>query len=160
MKIYQGSIKQFMKLWSYSNSKTYNYFVSGIKNNIIEFWTIELNDELIAELYIFWDSVDKEEANNFNRAYLCAFRVNKNHQGKGLGSLLMRRVLKRIKEKGFTEVTIGIDNSEHDKLAKMYNNFGFTEFLKETHIDNHQLDSLGNPIKYNEAYKIMKAVIK
>ena len=142
MKIYQGSIKQFMKLWSYSNSKTYNYFVSGIKNNIIEFWTIELNDELIAELYIFWDSVDKEEANNFNRAYLCAFRVNKNHQGKGLGSLLIRRVLKRIKEKGFKEVSVMyyqlkdmsiLNQNDWDKCYEFF--FNHMVLLEEAFLD-------------------------
>ncbi|PAT01038.1 hypothetical protein CI105_08460 [Candidatus Izimaplasma bacterium ZiA1] len=77
MIIREGSIKEFKSLWNYSNTPTYNYFLDNITRNNVEFWTIELSKTLIGELYIFWDSIDKDEANGTNRAYLCAFRIKK-----------------------------------------------------------------------------------
>ncbi len=154
MKVYKGTIEEFKRLWKYSNSNTYNYFLEGIKNDVIEFWTVEVDKRLIAELYIFWDSIDKDEANGTNRAYLCAFRVEKEFQGKGIGSRLMSRVINRVKEKGFHEITIGVDNREYGKLKVMYERFGFTELLKSTNTDNHYIDEYGNPAKYNDEYQI------
>ncbi|WP_034439043.1 hypothetical protein [Clostridium ihumii] len=61
-------------------------FIYGIEKWNIEFWTIEneIDSSLIGEFYIFWDSQDKEEANGKERSYLCAFRVDKEFQGRGL----------------------------------------------------------------------------
>ena len=154
VKVYQATIEQFKELWEYSNTSTYKYFLKGITDDVIEFWTMEVNNQLIAELYIFWDSVDKDEANGTNRAYLCAFRVQKEYQGLGYGSLLMNRGIDRVKENEFTEITIGIDNREYQKLKSMYEKFGFNEMLKSTQIDNHYLDESGHPVKYNEEYQI------
>ncbi len=160
MKIYKATIEQFKSLWNYSNSSTYIYFLTGLENETVEFWTIELDSELIAELYIFWDSIDKDEANGINRAYLCAFRVQKEFSGQGYGSQLMKRVLERINEKDFNEVTIGIDNREYRKLKKMYEKFGFTKLLKSTCVDNQYLDKAGKPIKCDEEYQIFIKELK
>ena len=154
MNIRQGTLDEFKRLWNYSKSSTYNYFLENMGRGIIEFWTIEEEDNLIAELYIFWNSIDKDEANGKDRAYLCAFRVQKEFQGKGIGSLLMKKVIYRIKEKGFQEVTIGIDNREYVKLKELYEKFGFNELLKSTYTDNHYFDEEGNPTIYDEKYQI------
>ncbi|PAT01037.1 hypothetical protein CI105_08455 [Candidatus Izimaplasma bacterium ZiA1] len=66
----------------------------------------------------------------------------------------MKAVLNRIKDKGFTEVTIGIDNSSFDKLNSIYTDLGFTTIIKETNIDNHYLDEFKNPVKYDDMYLI------
>lgn len=152
--VYQASIEQFKALWNYSMSNTYQYFLKGLKEGVIEFWTVEVEEKLIAELYIFWDSTDKDEANGKNRAYLCAFRVSNTYQGQGIGTLLMNTVLNKIKEVGYTEVTIGIDNREYEKLKKMYHSFGFTELLKSTNVDHHYINQNGEPTEYDEEFQI------
>ena len=154
MKAYRGTIDQFQELWNYTGSNIYQYFLKGLKENVIEFWTVEVEHKLIGELYIFWDSIDKDEANGLNRAYLCAFRIKETFQGQGIGSHLMNTVIKRVKEVGYTEITIGIDNSEYKKLKGMYSKFGFTELLKVTSVDNHYIDKNGNPTEYDEEYQI------
>lgn len=154
MDIRIGTVEEFRSLWHYSMSNTYNYFLDNINKGIIEFWTVEVNGQFVAELYIFWDSIDKDEANGIDRAYLCAFRVQKEYQGKGIGSVLMRKVIHRIRYKGFKEVTIGIDNREYNKLKRLYEKFGFIEELKSTYIDKHFLDKEGNPTIYKDKYKI------
>src|SRR5690606_38301420 len=88
----------------------------------------------------------KDEANGINRAYLFSFRVHPQYQGKGIGSKLIKKVLNRIKEKGFTEVTIGVDQSDA-KLISMYHSWGFTNYIKTKEIDHHGYDLLGKPKK-------------
>ena len=154
MVIRQASIAEFKELWEYSGSTTYKHFLRNLESKNVEFWTIDNEGDLIGELYIFWNSDDKDEANGYNRAYLCAFRVNKAYQGKGYGSLLMERVLERVKNKGYTEATIGIDNREYQKLKSMYNKFGFDKLLKSTKVDNHYKNSQGKSTIYDEKYQI------
>jgi GNAT superfamily N-acetyltransferase len=161
MDVRVSNVEEMKKLWKYSNTPTYNYFVKGIENRNIEFWTIEDKNKriLVGELYIFWDSEDKDEADNIKRAYLCAFRVNDNYRGLGLGSKLMKKALRRIREKGFIEVTIGVDNREFEKLNKMYKSWGFVKLVKEKHHDHHYLNEEGKPVYYKNPYKLLLKIL-
>lgn len=87
--------------------------------------------------------MDKEEANGINRAYLCAFRINRDHQGLGLGSQLMKKVLHRIVDNGFTEVTIGVEENA-EKLKAIYDSWGFSTYIKKKFVDHHNIDAQGN----------------
>lgn len=147
MLIRQASVEELKSLWG-TNSTTKNYFVRGMEKRNIEFWTVENPEDnaLIGELYIFWNSEDQDEANGVDRAYLCAFRIEPKFQGVGLGRALMERVLQRVTEKGFSEVTIGADNNDGDRLTKMYKSFGFTELVKLKNVDDHCLDTNNKPI--------------
>jgi ribosomal protein S18 acetylase RimI-like enzyme len=152
MRVRRGTTDEMKALWNHSHSPTYEYFVQGLNRENIEFWTLEDQKEnkLVGELYIFYKSQDLDEANGTSRAYLCAFRIQKSHQGLGLGSKLMNQVFERIKEKGFSEVTIGIDNDNYDRLKKMYGGWGFTELIKSQHYDYHYLDSNHQPVYYEK----------
>lgn len=145
-----GTIDELISLWGDGNIPTRNYFVDGIKNGNIEFWTIENETDkaLIGELYIFWDSEDKDEANGKERVYLCAFRIEKEYSRRGLAKALMKRVLERIREKGFNEVTIGADNDDVERLTSMYKSWGFTELIKYQHYDYHYIDVNNHPTYY------------
>lgn len=159
MKIRIADINDFKKVWNNSNSPTYKYFLDQLIKKNIEFWTIELEDNLIGELYIFWNSEDKDEANGVNRAYLCAFRIEKEYQGLGYGKLLMNTVLERIKSKGYTEVTIGIDNDDFIKLESMYKKMGFLTHIKSTNIDYHYIDKEGMPTMYKNPYMLKMKIL-
>jgi len=155
MKIRRGSVSELETLWNHSGSNTYHYFIEGMKNEMIEFWTIEhVSNKLIGELYIFWDSEDKDEADGINRAYLCALRVHKDFQGKGLSSQLMSTVLNRVKENGFSEVTIGIDNDHYEKLHAMYTAWGFDDFIKKQDCDFHYRDMDNKPFVYEKPIEL------
>ncbi|MGF7059695.1 GNAT family N-acetyltransferase [Brassicibacter mesophilus] len=151
-----ATVEEMKKLWEYSDSPTYKYFVNGITSGNIEFWAVESIKEkkLIGELYIFWNSEDADEADGVNRAYLCAFRIEEQFRGQGLASKLMKAALGRLKEKGFYEVTIGIDNENHEKLKSMYNSWGFNELIKQQHYDHHYLDINNNPVYFEEPHDL------
>ncbi|SFB38397.1 GNAT family N-acetyltransferase [Clostridium frigidicarnis] len=151
-----GSKEELKHLWGNSNSPTEMYFIDGIEKGNIEFWTVEneLDNSLVGELYIFWNSEDKDEANGKDRAYLCAFRVEKEFQGLGIGKILMQRVLNRVKEKGFRETTIGADNDNAERLTCMYKSWGFSELIKLQNTDYHCLDKNNNPTYYEIPYAL------
>lgn len=149
-----GSKAEMKQLWGNSNSHTEIYFMDGIEKGNIEFWTIEdeVNKSLVGELYIFWNSEDEDEANGKDRAYLCAFRIKREFQGRGLGKELMQRVLCRVKERGFSEVTIGADNDDAERLTCMYKSWGFVEEIKLQNVDYHYIDKNNKPTFYNTPY--------
>ena len=153
MLIRQASKEEMKNLWGIS-SPTEMYFADGIESGNIEFWTVENEEDssLIGELYIFWNSEDVDEADGRYRAYLCAFRVENEFQGRGIGKRLMQKVLQRVKEKGFREATIGADNDNADKLTRMYNSWGFSELVKLQHTDYHYLDKNSSPVYYEVPY--------
>lgn len=72
--------------------------MAGIEAGTQEFWVIEKGNDILGEFHVFWDKEDKDEANG---------RVHPDHRRQGLGTKLMQRVIERIKERGFGEVTIG-----------------------------------------------------
>ena len=141
-----GLIEELPILWKIKSSPTLKLFSERISKNTQEYWVIQEDetDNLIGELHIVWDSVDKDEANGINRAYLCAFRIDENFQGLGYGSKLMKSVLRKVHDKGFNEVTIGVEVGS-EKLESMYNYWGFTEYIKTKNIDHHHVDEYGNP---------------
>lgn len=151
-----GSKDELKQLWGNSNLPTQTYFVDGIEKGNIEFWTIEneIDSSLVGELYIFWNSEDKDEANGNDRAYLCAFRINKEFQGSGLGKMLMQRVLLRVKEKGFSEATIGVDNDDVERLTCMYKSWGFSNLIKMQNIDYHYINKNNKPTYYEVPYAL------
>jgi ribosomal protein S18 acetylase RimI-like enzyme len=153
MKIRIGTATELKALWG-NESPTQKYFVKGMNEGNIEFWTIEEegSKSFIGELYIFWDSEDKDEADGKNRAYLCAFRIHKDFRGRGLGSMLMKRVLQRIVEKGFSEATIGVDNNDVERLTNMYKLWGFNKLVKLQNWDYHYIDINGKAEYCDEPY--------
>ncbi len=155
MEARKGTLKEMQALWEYSNSNTYNYFSEGIRNEIIELITIEDNNKLIAELYIFWDSPDKDEANSKTRAYLCALRVEEPYRQKGLSSKLFNYAIDIIKSKNFTEVTIGVDTDNEDKLSKIYQKWGFDTEIKRKYQDLHGRDKDNQPVELTEPYLLL-----
>jgi hypothetical protein len=68
--------------------------------------------------------------------------------------MLMQRVLSRVKEKGFSEVTIGADNDDAEKLSAMYKSWGFTELIKLSNTDYHYIDKNNNPTYYEVPYAL------
>lgn len=136
MFIKKGTSKEMLELWNGRFADFANDHVSKIDSGVQEVWLMkdDAADKFIGELHILWDSEDKDQANGFDTAYIMAFRINPEYQDRKLGSMLMKRVLERIKENGYIKATIGADDSE-PKLAGMYQNWGFTKKIKESSFD-------------------------
>ena len=62
----------------------------------------------------------------------------------------MNEVLKRVYNKGYKEVTIGIDNENYESLKFMYNKWGFTHLVKMQTHDYHYFDSSNQIYEFDE----------
>jgi putative acetyltransferase len=91
-------------------------------NNKGWFSVIDLEDKIIGSYGIY---KMKDKTCELRKMYLL-----KNHQGQGLGRLMMEDALKKARELGYTEMILE-SNYMLDKANRLYKNYGFTEFKPE-----------------------------
>lgn len=95
--------------------------------------------DLIGELHVTWRSEDPLAAIDGERAYLSAYRIRDDRQGRGYGQHLLRGVIDAIEARGYHEITIGVED-DNFRAKHLYEKFGFTEFL-ERRTESYQGDS-------------------
>jgi len=97
------------------------------ENKEIDVYVIEDTNEFIGELTVNYISHDllSETIPNI-RVYFEAFRIDKKHQGKGLGKKLIEYTINDLKEKGFKEFTIGVEE-DNERAKHIYFKYGFIE---------------------------------
>lgn len=137
MEIFRGTSAQVLEIWNGRFEDFVESHVSAVDSGVQECWLMrdELNGKLMGELHILWDKPeDPDYADGKDKAYLMAFRIHEEYQGKGYGTMLVNRVLDRIRERGFTKATIGADDYD-PKLQPMYKKWGFTKEIKRDSFD-------------------------
>lgn len=78
------------------------------------------------------DDLDMQNKDNLigkNKAYLTAFRINKEYENKGYFSKLYKFMEDDLKRKGFTSLTLGVEPSEVRNMM-IYFNWGFINYIK------------------------------
>lgn len=71
---------------------------------------------------------DERFAVRNRRAYLFAFRVHKDHRGKGCGQLLLNSVIAMLGKRGYSEFTIGVED-DNETALHIYSKLGFTRLI-------------------------------
>lgn len=147
VRIRQAGAEEMLRLWGYQSearaSPTARFFHDNITSGNAVFWALDVEGELIGELYAFLNvGSDKDFADGIATAYLCAFRVKKEYRGQGLGSRLMEAAIADLKNRGFLRATIGVDDERNEKL---YHRMGFTEEIKECRLDPCAMDENMRP---------------
>ena len=99
-----------------------------IQNGRIDIYVLYEKDVLIGELHVMYENDDENFAVRDRRAYLFAFRVRKEYRNKGYGAYLLKTVLTRLKEDGYYEFTVGVED-DNFRAIHMYQAQGFTELL-------------------------------
>ena len=99
-----------------------------IQNGIIDIFVLYDKDVLIGELRVMYESNDENYAIRGRRAYMFAFRVRENFQNKGYGTYLLKSVLAVLKENGYCEFTVGVED-DNFRAIHMYQALGFNELL-------------------------------
>ena len=139
MEMFRATSKQMLEIWDGRFEDFVESTVQAVDSGVEECWLMrdEQNGKLMGELHILWDKPeDPDYADGKDKAYILAFRIHDEYQGKGYGTMLMNRVLNRIQERGFTKATIGADDFD-PKLQPMYQKWGFTKVLKRDSFDYH-----------------------
>ena len=94
----------------------------------IDIFCLFKGKRLIGELHAMYVSEDERMAIRGVRAYLFAFRVHEDVQGKGYGKYLLNEVIKLLAKKGYHEFTVGVED-DNDRAIHIYKIFGFGELI-------------------------------
>ena len=136
MLIRKATGEEMLSLWGYKGiedaSYTAKFFYQNISAGNAVFWALDNDGKLIGELYVFLDLDDKDFADGTSRAYLCAFRVNAEYRGQGLGSNLMVEAIAELKENRFHSAMIGVAIDEPQNI-KMYHHIVNQANVKSSH---------------------------
>ena len=100
-----------------------------LEDKEIDIYAIEEEEKFIGEITVNYISHDllAETIPNI-RVYFEAFRINRKYQGKGLGQKLIEYTINDLKEKGFKEMTIGVEE-DNQKAKHIYFKYGFTQAM-------------------------------
>ena len=100
---------------------------SRMDNHELDIFVLERDNEFVAELTVNYVNHNLQEETIPNvRVYLEAFRVRMDLQKQGLGQKLISFVISYLKDRGYTEFTIGVEDD--NKIAKhIYFKYGFTK---------------------------------
>ena len=115
--------------------------VSG--NRLVFIYKIE--GEFIGEGALVLDAGDADYTIPDKRVYVSRMIVKKEYRNRGIGSEILEFLIKKAKEMGFSEMTIGVDKDNVNALH-LYRKFGFTEVLFDG-ADEH-----------GEYFKLMKRI--
>lgn len=98
-------------------------------------------EKLIGELRAKkWDD-DPDFAIPGQRAYLYAFRILPGEQGQGFGTYLMEQVTELLRQEGYREFTVGVED-DNVRARQLYHKLGFTRVLARKE-EEYQGDSYG-----------------
>ena len=100
----------------------------NMQDGIIDIFVLYENEVLIGELHVMYESDDENYAIPGRRAYLFAFRVREDYQNKGYGTRLLKTVVDTLKEEGYCEFTVGVED-DNERAFHMYQAMGFHELL-------------------------------
>ena len=117
------------KLFKYKDTeKMIKENTENIENKTIDIFGLFKNGRLIGELRVKYKSEDENEAVCGKRAYLFAFRIHRNFQGKGYGKYLLQSVITSLSDRGYCEFTVGVEE-DNERAVHIYRNFGFDKMI-------------------------------
>lgn len=88
----------------------------------------KIKGKFIGEGALVLDAGDPDYTIPGRRVYVSRMIVKKECRGQGIGSTILTFLIKKAKEMGFEEMTIGVDKDNVNALH-LYRKFGFTDVL-------------------------------
>ena len=120
-------------------------WLEEIKNGNRMVFIYKINGEFIGEGALVLDAGDADYTIPDKRVYVSRMIVKKEYRNRGIGSEILEFLIKKAKESGFSEMTIGVDKDNVNALH-LYRKYGFTEVLFEGADED------------GEYYKLMKRI--
>ena len=105
----------------------------------------KINGEFVGEGALVIDTGDPDYTVPDKRVYVSRMIVKKEYRNRGIGSEILEFLIRKAKEMGFSEMTIGVDKDNENALH-LYRKYGFTEVLFDGEDEN------------GEYFKLMKKI--
>lgn len=115
----------------------------NILNEVRDIFVLFYEDKLIGELHISYENENHLFAQKGKRAYLFAYRIHKDFQGKGFGKILLENTLKELENQGYYEFTVGVED-DNIRARYIYEKYGFN-----TVISRQKESYQGNSYEYD-----------
>lgn len=115
-------------------------FINNYKNDIIKTFVAEISGDIIAQITVATKSLAisdlsiRDKLCDENMAYMMAFRCDKQYEGQGHISKLVKMGEEYARSKGFKYISIGSEVKESRNLA-IYLHFGYTEYITHSFCD-------------------------
>lgn len=124
-----NELHKLTKLFHYNDVQAMiDETAQSIEQRTTDVFALFKGARLIGELHVMYQCEDTDKIIPAKRAYLYAFRIHKNYQGRGLGKYLLNCVIDCLSEKGYSEFTVGVED-DNERAIHIYKRFGFDEFV-------------------------------
>ena len=116
-------------------------FIDNYNKGIIKTFVAEINGDIIGQITVatsplaIADATIRDKLCDENTAYMMAFRCDKEYEGKGHISKLVKLGEDYARNTGFKYISIGSEVKESRNLA-IYLHFGYTEYITHSFSDN------------------------
>ncbi len=88
----------------------------------------KINGEFIGEGALVFDTGDPDYTVPGKRVYVSRMIVKKEYRNRGIGSEILEFLIRKAKEMGYSEMTIGVDKDNVNAMH-LYEKYGFNEVL-------------------------------
>lgn len=115
-------------IWNMKTQPLAGKWLEEIKNGNRLVYIYKINGEFIGEGALVLRTDDPDYTIPEKRVYVSRMIVRKDYRNRGIGSEILEFLIRKAKEMGFSEMTIGVDKDNVNALH-LYRKFGFTEVL-------------------------------
>lgn len=115
-------------IWDMQSQPLTDKWLDEIKSGKRLVYIYKINGEFIGEGALVLDTGDPDYTIPEKRVYVSRMIVKKEYRNRGIGSEILIFLIKKAKEMGFSEMSIGVDKDNVNALH-LYEKFGFTEVL-------------------------------
>lgn len=131
-------------IWDMEKCPFTSAFKDEIKSGNRLVYVYVLNDKFVGEGDLVFEKDDSDYTISGKRIYLSRLIVKKEYRNKGIGTEIMRFLIRKARELGYFEISLGVD-CNNKAAIHLYETFGF-EIIKK------------DKDEYGEFYKMFRRI--
>lgn len=132
-------------IWNMDDDPYTEKLRNEIENGNREVYIYKENNEFLGEIAMVYDMNDSDYTIANKRIYLSRLIVKAEYRNKGIGGTLIDFMIEKIRQKGYSEISVGVDKRNSAALH-LYSKKGFTNII------------FNGFDEYGEYYKLLKII--
>lgn len=130
-------------------------FIKLIEEGTCHVYAKAIFNKTVGVIFLFTNLDDKDLADGENTCYIANLFVHPKFRGKGIGTEILEYIFQVAREKGFKQMTLGVDEAI-EKNVRLYKKLGFTKEVKKSSLDASVKDKNGNHLTIKEHLVLAK----